>query len=154
MPPQQGDNEEDAEASTVPAQAPAGGGGKGHSGGDDVTIRVVHAHKRKGSGDGDGMGEEKPVELLNCTAAVEAAEAEAAEEELRATRDMVHYCFGAVLAYGVVCVVGTWWCDVAGTFVCVSPANAGNAYPCIHKSVPHRGPPPPLPGRGETRAGL
>lgn len=94
MPPQQGDNEEEAEASPAPAPARAGGGGKGHSGsGDDVTVRVVHTHKRKGSGgDGDGIAEEKPVELLNGAAA--AAEE---EEELRATPDMVHYCFEVLL---------------------------------------------------------
>lgn len=72
--------------------------------------RVAHAHthKRKGSseGEGEGIGEE----LLDGKAA------EAAAKELRATREMVHYCFGAFwMGWGGVGRGGrVWLCAACG----------------------------------------
>lgn len=66
MPPQQSDNEE------------ADGAGSD----DDVTVRVVQQGKGKGAGD-DAVGVSPAVGVED-----------AAEAELRATKEMAHYCFG------------------------------------------------------------
>lgn len=76
MPPQQGDNDE--------APGPSSGGGEGGRSSDDVAVRVVH-RQRKGKGDGDDAVVVSPAVGV---------EEDGGELELRATREMAHYCFG------------------------------------------------------------
>jgi hypothetical protein len=100
MPPQQGDDEEE-EAAAVAAPSPGSPVGRdGGDGSDDVAVRVVHRHgqqrKRK---EGDGVHTRvvaSPPMAVGVGVEEQAAVAEAAvaEAELRATREMAHYCFG------------------------------------------------------------
>lgn len=80
MPPQQGDNEEEAAPNK---SGPGSKGGADDSDDEDVTtVRVVH---RKGKGADD--------DALVVSPAV-AVEEDGVEAELRATKAMAHYCFG------------------------------------------------------------